>query len=140
MSFQPSNLFRWTGTLNRLPYFLAGLILLAVKFGLDWLVARLVFERDWTLANYLAAPTNALRLFPLADPDRFFFGTLLVLALPFIFIGIALTVQRLRAAGLSTALVVLFFVPIANLFFFVILSLLPNQPTSSWKPRDGLAP
>ena len=89
MSFQPSNLFRWTGTVNRLPYFLAGVTLLVVKFAMDWVIARLIFERDWTLTNYLAAPTNTLRVFTLADPDRVFLGTLLVLALPFIFIGIA---------------------------------------------------
>ena len=128
MSFQPSNLFRWTGTVNRLPYFLAGVTLLVVKFAMDWMIARLIFERDWTLTNYLAAPTNTLRVFTLADPDRVFLGTLLVLALPFIFIGIALTVQRLRAAGLSVGLAVFFFVPVANLFFFVILCLLPNRP------------
>ena len=128
MSFRPSNLFRWTGTVNRLPYFLAGLTLLVVKFGLDWLVARLVFERDWTLSNYLAAPANTIRALMVTEPDRVFFATLLVLALPFIWIGVALTVQRLRAAKLSPDLAVLFFVPVVNLLFFVILSLLPTQP------------
>src|SRR5262249_16219409 len=127
MSFRPSNLFRWTGTVNRLPYFLAGLTLLVVKFGLDWLVARLVFERDWTLSNYLAAPANTIRALMVTGPARVFFAPLLVLALPFIWIGVALTVQRLRAARLPPGLVVFFFVPVVNLFFFVILSLLPTQ-------------
>ncbi len=142
MPFRLSNLLRWTGTVNRLPYFLAGVMLLAVKFGLDWLIAQLIFERDWTLANYLAAPTNTMRIFNLADPDRLFLGTLLALALPFIWVGVTLTVQRLRSADLSAGLVVFFFAPVVNFFFFVILSLLPSQPArlAPKKPAGDLAP
>jgi len=127
MPFRISNLWRWKGTIDPAPYFLLGLCLLAGKFGLDWIVARLVFDRPWTLANYLAAPANAARVFALDQPDRLFFGTLLALALPFIWVGIALTVQRLRAAGLPIALVAFFFLPVVNLFFFVALSLLPTR-------------
>ena len=101
---------------------------LATKFGLDWLVAQVIFDRPWTLYNYVALPGQALHVLALPDEDRIFFGTLLALALPFILIGVVLTVRRLRAAGLPDTLVVFFFIPVVNLFFFIILSVLPNRP------------
>src|SRR5439155_3515396 len=49
-------------------------------------------------------------------------------ALPFIWVGLALTVRRLRDAGLPLGLVLLFFVPFVNLVVFLILSVAPPQP------------
>lgn len=117
-----------SGKLDRGPYFLAGVTLLAAKFGLDWLIAKVIFDRPWSLHNYLILPGQALRVLALPEEDRVFFGTLLALALPFILVGVLLTVRRLRSAGLPDALVAFFFIPVVNLFFFVILSLLPNRP------------
>jgi uncharacterized membrane protein YhaH (DUF805 family) len=140
MSLRLSSLGGWSGTINRGPYFLAGISLLVLKFGLDWLVANVIFDRPWTLANYLAAPAQAARVFALDQPDRLFFGTLLVLALPFIWVGIALTVRRLRATGLPIFLVALFFLPVVNLFFFVALSVLPTrQPPMALDITPGLS-
>src|SRR5436309_15568531 len=52
---------------------------------------------------------------------------MLFVSLPFIWIGITLTVRRLRDAGLPLWLVVLFFVPMLNLFLFLVLSVLPTR-------------
>lgn len=129
-----------TGKIDRGPYFLLGVALLAAKFGLDWLVAQVVFDRPWTLYNYVVLPGQALRVLTLPEEDRVFFGTLLALAVPFILIGVVLTVRRLRAAGLPDALVVFFFIPVVNLFFFLVLSVLPNRPEDTGVPVDpGLA-
>ncbi len=128
MSFHSAKLGPWTGKMDRGPYFLLGVFLLALKFGLDLLVAQLAFDRDWTLYNYVILPGQALRILGLPEADRIFFGTLLLLALPFICAGVVLTVWRLQAAGLPAALVVFFFIPVVNLFFFIVLSLLPSRP------------
>jgi hypothetical protein len=127
MPARVSNLWRWSGTIDPAAYFLIGVSLLILKTGLDWFVAVAVFDRPWTLAGYLAAPAQAARVFALDRPDRLFFGTLLALALPFIWLGVGLTVKRLRAAGLPIPLVVFFFLPVVNLFFFIVLSLLPTR-------------
>ncbi len=121
------NPWRFGGTLNRAAFWAWGLSLFALKYGLDWLVARWVFERPWGLANYLIAPSQTVRVLELKNPDQLFYATLLVLALPFVAAGIALTVRRLRDAGLPGGLVLLFFLPVVNLFFFVVLCLLPTQ-------------
>lgn len=127
MSFYPANLGPWSGRISRGPYFVLGVILFLAKFGLEWLVARFVFGRDWNFYNYLVLPGEAIRLLELPEGERVFFTTLLVLALPFIGAGVFLTVQRLRAAELPIALAVFFFIPVVNLFFFVALSIVPDR-------------
>jgi hypothetical protein len=54
---------------------------------------------------------------------------MLVIALPFIWCGVALTLRRLRSAGLPIYAVVLFFAPMPmNLIVFLVLSMLPPRP------------
>jgi len=64
---------------------------------------------------------------------------LLVLALPFIAVGVLLTLRRLRDAGGPWWLVLLFFVPAVNLLLFAMLCLLPSRdqprPDATSGPR-----
>lgn len=127
MTTRSANLYHWQGPINGGPYFLIGAGLLIAKYFLDWLIAAIVFDRSWTVINYLVLPGKAVRLLELPEPDRVFYGTLLLLALPFIWVGTVLTLRRLRTVGLPTALVVFFFVPVVNLFFFLSLSVLRSR-------------
>ena len=52
---------------------------------------------------------------------------MLVLSLPFIWIGVSMTVKRLRSANLPPHLVILFFIPFLNLLFFAVLCLWPES-------------
>lgn len=56
-----------------------------------------------------------------------FYATMVVIALPFIYVGIVLTLKRLRAIGLPLWLVAFFFLPFLNLFFFLWLSIMPSR-------------
>jgi hypothetical protein len=53
---------------------------------------------------------------------------MLAAALPFIWVGVTLTLQRLRDARLPPGLVVLFFIPAVNLFLILGLCLVPTRP------------
>jgi hypothetical protein len=64
---------------------------------------------------------------------------MVALALPFIGIGVALTVRRLRSIGLPLWLAVLFFAPVINLIFFLILSLLPARQVAASPPAQPAA-
>src|SRR5262249_51336821 len=55
--------------------------------------------------------------------------TMLLVSLPFIYIGVVLTLHRLRAAGAPLSLVLFFFVPLVNLLLFLVLILLPTRET-----------
>jgi hypothetical protein len=128
MSIRPSLLWTWNRTVDRVPYLVAGVLLFLVKFAIDWTIATQVFGQPWSPLNYLVWPNDrVLRVFELGDPERGFSLTLLLMSLPFIWAGVILTLHRLRATGLPLSLILLFFVPLANLVLFLVLVLLPTQ-------------
>ena len=134
MAIRASDLVRLRGTIGRGPYFLIGFGLTAIKVLLDRAVATGIFGRSWALFNY-AVPNEVRGLFSLSADDRVFYGTMLAMALPFLVVGVALTVRRLRDAGMPTWLVVLFFAPVpVNVLFFLVLSLLPTRPKPAPAP------
>lgn len=125
MKIKPSDLWRWDGTVDRGPYLVIGILLFALKHNLDRLVASVFFGRHWDLFNYLR-PGNQHGVTRLTKDDLTFYSSLLVLALPFIWTGIVLTLRRLRAVRWPLCLVVIFFLPVINLLFFILLSILPS--------------
>lgn len=126
-----SDLWRWDGTVGRGPYALIGAVGFAIKHNLDRMVAAAVFHRQWDLFNYWVPPTEAIHITDLPRQDAALLATLLALSLPFIWVGVMMTLKRLRAAGLPAWLVVLFFAPVLNLAFFAVLSILPSRPAGA---------
>ena len=59
--------------------------------------------------------------------EAVFLGIMVAIALPFIWVGVTLTMKRLRSAALPSRLVALFFVPFLNLLFFLVLCLVPDR-------------
>jgi len=114
-------MWRWQGTIDRKSYAMAGCTAFVLKYLLDKFVAFAVFGRIWYLWSYWQPLGPDVRVNAIPSDTRAFVGTLLILALPFIWLGVTLTVQRLRDAGKPLWLVVLFFVPVVNLLFFLLL-------------------
>jgi uncharacterized membrane protein YhaH (DUF805 family) len=126
MGIKISDLWHPDGKIDRGSYLIWGAILFAVKYNLDRLVALYYFHRSWSLFSYLALPSEA-RVISLTGNDKTFYGTLLAMAIPFICVGVFLTLRRLRAVQIPTWLVVFFFVPLVNILFFLILATLPSR-------------
>jgi hypothetical protein len=63
--------------------------------------------------------------FPDTNAKLLFVWTMLAISIPFIVMGILLTARRLRTTGLPTWLVALFFIPLINFLFFLIIGLHP---------------
>lgn len=114
------------GTITRGRYLLLGVLLFAIKYNIDRVVAAAFFNRKWSLFDYWVR-TESLTIAAIPREQIPFYLALLLIAIIFIWLGIVLTVRRLRDAGLPVWLVVLFYVPVVNLFFFLLLSLLPSQ-------------
>jgi hypothetical protein len=53
MHIQPSLLWTWNRTIDRVPYLLTGAILFLVKFAIDWTIATQGFGLDWSPLNYV---------------------------------------------------------------------------------------
>jgi uncharacterized membrane protein YhaH (DUF805 family) len=125
------DLWRPSGTINRGAYALVGVLGFAIKHNLDRVVAGYGFHRTWGLFNYWVPVHDVARITELRGSEATFLGTMVALSLPFIWVGVALTMKRLRSAGLPTQLVALFFLPVLNLFFFLVLCLLPERDLSA---------
>lgn len=128
MAIRLSDLWRWDGEIDRGPYALIGVVGFALKHNLDRFVASLFFGRPWSIFNYWIPPGKIVRITSLSQHDAQFFAAMAALALPFIWVGVALTMRRLRAIGLPVWLAVFFFLPVLNLLFFLLLSVLPSRP------------
>jgi hypothetical protein len=135
MKFSFGDLWRSSGTVDRGPYALIGVLGFALKHNLDRFVAGYVFHRPWTLFNYLEPVRDVTRITELPRGEAKFLATLVAMALPFIWIGVVLTIKRLRSAGLPPQLAVLFFAPFLNLFFFIFLSLAPEHDATTSAAR-----
>jgi len=122
-----AQLWSSSGTVNRGTYALVGLAGFAIKHNLDRLVAFFGFHRHWALFNYWMPVREVARITQLPRSEAVFLATMVALSLPFIWIGVAMTIKRLRGAGLPPQLVALFFIPVFNLLFFLVLCLWPEQ-------------
>ncbi|HEX3798990.1 MAG TPA: hypothetical protein VH413_09845 [Verrucomicrobiae bacterium] len=120
----------WKSPLDRMSYFWWGVILMAVKYNLDRLIAKTLFGRSWYIWNYFK-PSDFANIGSIPPDDQGFYLVLLVTALPFLFLGTVLTVCRLRSAGLPLPLFLFFFVPIINLSFFALLCVMPAKESVS---------
>jgi len=124
------------GTVDRGDYALIGLFGFALKHNLDRLVAFYGFHRPWAMFNYWVPVRDVARITQLPRSEAAFLAPMVALSLPFIWIGITMTIKRLRSAALPPPLVALFFIPFLNLFFFLLLCLLPER---SLTPADQSA-
>jgi len=122
----------------RVPYLLWGVGLMLVKNGLDRFIAWYAFDRHWSFSNYFI-PVETGNVATVSPTDANFFAALLITAFPFIWIGVILTLRRLRDAGLPTLLVMLFFVPAVNFLLFTLLVLIPSSSRTGEEPplNDG---
>lgn len=137
MKIRFADLFRPSGTIDRGTYALVGILGFAFKHNLDRLVATYGFHRPWTLFNYWMPVRNVVRITQLGRSEAAFLGTMVAIALPFIWVGVALTMKRLRSARLSPRLVALFFAPLLNLPFFLLLCLLPSRDLTRGDEKGG---
>ena len=149
-----ASLWRFDGTVSRQTYALVGLIGFAIKHNIDRVIARDYLYGINGLLNYWAPLNKAARLAHLSYTEKQFLFKLVIVSLPFIYVGVNLTVRRLRDAALPLWLVCLFFTPFVNVLFFLVLCLVPSKhqdpseeaapwphvrPLDRFIPRDKLA-
>lgn len=122
--------------LGRLPYLAAGSALFALKIAIDVVLAR-SYARPYSILQYVS-PTDS----PLFRPsdDLSYWHAMWYVALPFIGMGFMLTIRRLRDAGLSPWLALLFFVPFVNIIFFVFCAFVPGVKTGISRDPGVVSP
>ncbi len=125
MKFKAFDVFNWEGTICRTRYLVTGLLLLAVKHNIDRIVAA-AYGYRWSVFNYwiFQGPSS---IGSLSSAEIKFYGELVGISLPFLWVGTVLTIRRLRDAGLPLWLAALFFFPLVNLFLFLMLAIIPSR-------------
>ena len=124
--------FDASGTIGRRRYALVGGGLAVAKYNLDRLIA-LAHGRYWSPLDYWVPASFGIEELPGREP--LFYVEMVALAIPFVWVGVALTLRRLRDAGLPRWLVLLFFVPFVNVLFFLVLCVVPAAPDEQDAPR-----
>lgn len=136
MALRTSDFWTWRGTVGRARYFAIGVTLFPIKHLLDRIVATQVFGLRWSLFNYwVIGETTEIDDTPLGRLR--FYATLVALAIPFIWVGVVLTLRRLRDIGWPLWLVATFFFPFVNLLFFLLLSTVPTREHSPHPPDES---
>jgi len=132
--------------LDRRTFLLAGVSLVALKVVLDLLVSQ-IYGRPFSLFFYVV-PTGAPLFSPpsshgwssTAQASTGYWLTVVGCALPFIAVGVALTIRRLRDAGMSGLLAIFFFVPFVKFLFFAALSMAPTKAAPPKTFEDDAGP
>lgn len=146
MKLKLTDLWRWDGEVSRGAFLLWAVILFAIKYNLDRLLLGKVFQRDWSVFAYFGQPFPWINgSSPEQSPGEF--ATLLAAGLPFLWMGVALCLKRLRAARMPLWLAVLFVIPILKWFLFIALAFVPNRAVAgtntipgslTWFPKSRL--
>jgi uncharacterized membrane protein YhaH (DUF805 family) len=132
MTFHFSDLWRWQGKISRAKYAAVGFIGVAIKHNFDRIIAASFLGYGDSFFNYWAPLGKAARLNHLSITESKFLAVLLLVSIPFLWVGVSMTARRLRDAGQPVWLVVLFFVPVINALFFLALCALPPQEQVSY--------
>jgi len=125
-------------------YFRHGVGLMAFKYAGDVALVYLATGRWWTPVDYLRSVATLLNT--TFDPaPRWLLPALAIWTLPFIWIGVTLTLRRVLDAGASAWTTLLYFVPFVNYVFMLALSVLPSAPpddrgAAQWRPGDRTLP
>lgn len=137
---KPSHLWTWNGAIGREAYLLWGMLLFALKWNFDrfvfgWLPdGRLISFADYLQAGFPAGDWLTLEVVRESG------WKMLLPALPFLWAGVVLTVQRLRSAGLPLWLAVFFVVPVLKWLLFLVASVVPRRDVPEPPPHEGIRP
>ena len=118
--------FTFEERVGRREYLMSGLALAAIKYAGDVALVWSATGKFWGPLDYLR-PVGALVSAKLAGAPAALLPVLALWALPFLWIGVSMSVRRALDAGLSAWLALLFFVPGVNYAFMAVMSASPSR-------------
>jgi uncharacterized membrane protein YhaH (DUF805 family) len=118
--------FSFHDPVDRRTYLRHGAGLMLFKYGVDATLVWVFVHRLWTPLTY-ANPVWVLREELLRGAPAWLEPVLVLWTLPFLWIGVSMTLRRAVDAGESPWVCLLFFVPVVNYGVMLWLSLLPSR-------------
>jgi uncharacterized membrane protein YhaH (DUF805 family) len=134
-------LFGLRARVTQKPYIVWGLLLAVLKFALDGGIFFAFTGKTWSPLAYLV-PSLILRSqdatgAQVSDVPQMMHVCLVLAALPFLWVGLTMSVRRAADAGLSPWLGVFFLVPLLNYAAILLLSMKKSQADSTWEPMPA---
>ncbi len=126
--------FSFESSVGRREYLLSGVALAPLKYGGDVLIVWSATGRLWEPLDYLS-PVSALIQHKLAMGPPALLPVLALWSLPFLWIGISMSMRRAIDAGRSAWLALLFFVPGVSYLFIAAMCVLPARAPLSPPPE-----
>jgi hypothetical protein len=123
----PKRWFDSTIPVDRKSYLLSGLVLALAKYGIEAALVAIVTGRLWTPVAFLT-PVASMRADALGDDTTELAIVIALLSLPFLFVGLSMSVRRSANAGRSPFFGLGFVFPFLNYVTMVALSVLPERP------------
>jgi uncharacterized membrane protein YhaH (DUF805 family) len=120
-------LFSLSVPVNRRVYLLAGISLMALKYAVDTGLVWHATGHVWTPLDYLNPIFMMRREAIGSGAPSWLLLAMTVWALPFLWVGLSMTLRRAVDAGRPAALGLLYFVPIVNYVLMVVLCALPSR-------------
>ena len=120
---------------SRRTYAAVGLSLAVVKYGVDATVVHWSTGQFFSPALYLL-PMLSMRG-PLMAMPGWVLAALLLWTLPFLWIGLVMTLRRTIDADQSPWLALVYFIPVANYLLMILLCFMPSRPRP---PRATIEP
>jgi len=118
---------------GRRVYLVTGACLMALKYALDGLLVYATTRQIWSPAAYLS-PVFELRSSTVPDAPTWMFVAMALMTLPFMWIGVSMSVRRAATAGLSPWAGLVFLVPVLNYLGMLVLAALPDRG-DAWHPE-----
>ena len=126
--------FGFSDPVGRKAYLLTGAGLMGLKYLLDAAIVYAATGVLWQPLAYLN-PIMTARLAEIRDAPSWLFVILAVLTLPFMWIGVSMSVRRAVDAGLSAWLGLAFLVPFLNYVAMLGLAAAPSKAGATWSPK-----
>jgi uncharacterized membrane protein YhaH (DUF805 family) len=121
--------FTFEERVDRRTYLLSGLALAALKFAGDLLIVWAGTGQMWDPFEYQSS-INRLLNGPLKDAPPWVLVTMVAWSIPFLWIGISMSMRRALDAGFTAWFALLFFVPGIKYLLMAGLSIAPSQAPS----------
>jgi uncharacterized membrane protein YhaH (DUF805 family) len=126
-------LFGLRTRVGRKPYIAWGLGLAVLKFLVDTAIVYAFTHKVWSPLGYVV-PSTVLRQGAVGASPEPMALLLPLAALPFLWIGLSMSVRRAADAGIAPWWGTLFVVPVVNYVVILVLAALPSKPSARWEP------
>lgn len=118
------------------PYLIWGCVLMVCKYVGEVVMYGGASGKFLTPLNFFSPLISSRYPGMTSGANDWFMPVMILWSLPFVWVGLSMTIRRLADAGKSPWLGLLFFIPVVNFVLMAILCFLPSDKARGWSLQD----